>query len=274
MLRTGPWEPWEYQVLHEEDDLGTTALRLSRDVVEVSRKTDLTFAEWYRRHRCDGSPWNPRRCLRLSEEICEKDFADIIEFDEVERHARDALTHCFARFDHTKGCPDISVEDRFLRFFKGHLRKRLHQERRDARDRSRPNATLRYLKAKAELDGDEEGTFWNFARHSYHEARDTLEGEVREFVRLRIDEGLGMNETSARMRVPRSYLRRFGGDRLPEIIRQQIRRWTQALARRELDRLVDEMDSNFLDEGEIAQLLCIEIEVVVDALRRAMRAAS
>jgi DNA-directed RNA polymerase specialized sigma24 family protein len=229
------------------------------------------FREWYGRERCPGSPENPRRAQRLAEAIYARDYQDVIDPDEIEGLVREALSHCFARFDAARGRPDHAVEERFLTFFKQRLRRRFKDTRRDRERRGRPRATVRYLGWRLGLprstprDEAVEGWEWIL----YQQAVARLSREAQRFVQLHVVGGLNLEQTARSMGVSRSYLRRFGGDNLARIIREEIRAWALGLPAEDADELIRRMFFlDVCDEEDVAGLLGVDVSYVVDVVRR------
>src|SRR4051812_27069555 len=127
-VQTGPWQPWEYRVLHEGHDAKRTARLLGRTVGEVNRKVDQTFDEWYRRRRCPGSPEDPGSILRIARRIYAEDgYWKYLTDGELEALILDVARACFKNFKpermHTEIVTRLGrrrclpVQEKFVRYF-------------------------------------------------------------------------------------------------------------------------------------------------------------
>jgi hypothetical protein len=148
------------------------------------------FEEWFARERCPGSPTNPRRFIRLAESIRDRDF--------LEGWVRDALLHCFNRFDPVLGRLDQPVEERFVRFFKSRLRRKWQDASSDGRSRERAKSCLRYAQWKDELASacPSELAYQHWARVILREAVNRLDEEARRFVENHVYREMTMAETA------------------------------------------------------------------------------
>src|SRR3954454_7393498 len=98
-VQAEPWKPWEYRVLHEGHDPQETARRLGRGVADVQCRVETSFADWYARHRCPGSPEEPGSLLRIARRIYEEDgYWKTITDGELEAHILDVTRACFEHF--------------------------------------------------------------------------------------------------------------------------------------------------------------------------------
>src|SRR5262245_48157124 len=98
-LCQGPWSPEEYQVLHRGGDVRQVALALNRSVDEVQSRVDLSFRDWYRRHRCPGSPDGPASLLRMARRLYEDDgYWQYLSEGELAAEVLEQARRCFRNF--------------------------------------------------------------------------------------------------------------------------------------------------------------------------------
>ena len=240
-------------------------------MIAQCEKTAYTFRDWYLHIRCPGSPENSNRVLYLAYVIWEEDFPHVIDQGDLENLLIATLTYCFAHFDPSKGCQDISEQERFLRFFKHWFRRRLRDAARDHRRPHRAKATARYLQWTATLrpSSRKEDDYMDWSWFLYGQALRRLSREAQKFVRLHIVQDKTLDEIVPLMGVSKSTLcRKYKFDRLVQIIKEEVKEMVMSIPRINLEALVYTLyiESGF-SEDEIARLFCVPESFVTGIIR-------
>jgi hypothetical protein len=226
-----------------------------------SRDVDVTFAEWYSRHRCSGSPENPYRVLNLAFTVWDEDYHWVIEQDELEDCVIVILTYCFAHFDPKKGRPDISVEDRFVRFFRSWFRTRLRDMAKDRESRLRRKSTFRYCQWKERLSSTSRkaDAFEDWSWFLYGQALRRLSREAQKYIRLKHVQGMTLVEIVPIMGMSkRSLCRKYGFERLVALFQSEVNSMVMSIPQQNMDELVYTLYfEDHSDEDEIARLFCV-----------------
>ena len=110
---TRSWKGWEYRVLSERLPAEKTAWLLDRPVAEVETKDrqvwQATMDDWYRHHRCPGSPRDPRGLVRLATKVMKRDFSRLVDKYGVLYFVWKVLRHTFAKFDPRRGDQSVPL---------------------------------------------------------------------------------------------------------------------------------------------------------------------
>lgn len=279
-----PWRPWEYRVLHEGHDPEETGRLLGRRVEDVSRKLDRSFAEWYRRRRCPGSPKDPHSLVEIARRIYREDrYWKWLTEGELEALILDVAKACLKNFDpdkmHTEVVTTLGrrrslpVQEKFVRYFVICLRRRLDKtsERIDRR-RRKASRTFEDIPdddgregglVAPDRRGEPEGRAWS--RFLFRKALARLKPQCRRFVEYRYLEGLDVPEIAARMGLkPQTLYNTYSKAKIASLIQKEVRNMMLNIPVERLQSVVHHLHfAADFNEKSIADLLCIPREVVV-----------
>jgi DNA-directed RNA polymerase specialized sigma24 family protein len=260
--RNGPWTPEEYRVLHEENDARTTARLLGRNLKEVQRKTDVSFGEWYRRHRCPGSPERPDRILEMARRLYHEDgYAKFISDGELEDHILKQTQSCFKNFDPSKWRAELAIQEKFVRYFVVCFSRRLDRHCGRVAKSRREFEGLFCDVAEAPTGGGE-CSIWS--QMLFRKALGRLKPQARRFIEFRFLEGLEIPDIAERMDLKvRTLYNKYSFNSVVELFRNEIRTMILELPAENAAAIVHYLHQEAdLNEKTIAELLCIPRSVV------------
>jgi AraC-like DNA-binding protein len=231
------------------------------------------LAGWYGRERCPGSPESLLRIQRLARRIWVRDFPKVIEEGELVTYVFTVLTYCFGHFQRSMGNPDVSIEDRFVAFFRYCFRRKLQDMAWDRRRSDRRRATVHYLERKAaqEPSSRNQHAFMEWAWFVYRQTLRRLSRDAQRYIQLHLVQRKTVEAIVPIMGLSKSTLcRKFGSARLVELFRSQVNAMTTSIPPDHLEQFVCTLhEEDQLDEDEIARLLCVPESHVVEILLNA-----
>jgi DNA-directed RNA polymerase specialized sigma24 family protein len=265
--REGPWQSWEYRVLHGGQDAHATALLLDRRVEEVVRRLDLSFDDWYARRRCPGSPMRPDCILRIGRRLYEEDghWRSITD-GELEAILLDQTRACLKNFDPTKWRMDVTDEEKFVRYFVVCLRRKLKSARRRARV-ERGECVGLPVAIPDTRGGGGQGRTW--AGRLLRTALARLQPRARKFIEYRYLEGLELPEVAAKLGVAAQTLyNSYSLTKVASLVRDAVSEMVRALPPEEAAALAQHLHhQEGFNERAIAELLCLprtEVDRLLD----------
>jgi hypothetical protein len=254
--KTTPWQPWEYQVLHEGRDDRTTARLLGRSVAEVNRKINLSYDDWYRRNRCPGSPVRPDSILRIARRIYEDDgYWRYLTDGDLEALIQSQTAACFRNFDAAKSPRDITTEEKFVRYFVVCLRRRLIKFREEAARRRR-----RFVGLSGDIAGpwrSHDGRAWS--RLLLRAAVARLPRQARRYIEYRYLEGLEVPEVAAKLRLAvQTVYNKYSLKNVVALVREEVGKLFLKISTGDAAAVVHylSVEAGF-NEAAISDLLCL-----------------